>query len=238
MFIEGELTCTVFEPQCIENGCQIHYIFSFNNDIQLLLIDNVFVHLFHFMKHCWSALLKSLLMCVLLWSWAVSRVDSEECLNEVYSQCHLCRERFKWCVCEKSFSHIWAEDFEHMNCHCSHAHFSVHLICCYSFSSYVLIDDHRWENFLLLEWLKWVDNVLHNVSDMILIELFDDDDYGSWLFEQMLRGVFCIRLMFKKTSVFTRQLLHKLIHLVVLIGVVYLSFSELMIWIQMMLSLL
>jgi len=109
-------------------------------------------------------------MCVLLWSWATDRVDLKGCLNEVYSQCHLRRERFKWCVCEKPFSHVWAEDFEHMNCCHSHAHFSVRLICCYPFSSYVLIDDHGWRSFLLLEWLKWVDNVLHNVSDMTLIE--------------------------------------------------------------------
>ncbi len=177
-------------------------------------------------------------MHVLLWPWAASRVDSEECLNEVYSQCHLHRERFKWCVCKKPFSHVWAEGFEHINCHHSHAHFSVHLIHRYLFSSYVSIDDHRWESFLLLEWLRWVDNVSHNVSDMTLIELFDGDDYGLWLFEQMSEGVFCIRLMFKKTLVFTRQLLHKLVHLAVLIGVVYLSFSELMVWIQMMLSLL
>jgi len=200
--------------------------------------SSTFVHLSHFTEHCWSALLESLLMCVLLWSWAASRVGSEECLNEVYSQCHLRKERFKWCACEKSFSHVWAEGFEHINCHCSHAHFSVHLIHCYPFSSYVLIDDYRWGSFSLLEWLRWVDTVLHNVSDMTLIGLFDGDDYDLWLFEQMSKGVFCIRLVFKKTSVFTRQLLCKLVHLAVLIGVTYFLFNESMIWIQMMLSLL
>ncbi len=43
----------------------------------------------------------------------------------------------------------------------------------------------------------------------------------------MLKVVFFIRYVFKKASVITRQLLHKLVHFVILIGVVYFSFSEL-----------
>ena len=177
-------------------------------------------------------------MHVLLWPWAVSRVDSVECLNEAYSHLHLHRERFKWCVCEKSFSHLWAEDFEHMNCRHIHAHFSMCLICCYFILSYISIDDHRQENFSLLEWLEWVDNVSHNLCDMISVELFYDDDYDSWLSELMSKIAFFIRYMFKKTSVVTRQLLCKLIHLAILIGMTYFSFSELIFWIQMICSLL
>ena len=177
-------------------------------------------------------------MHVLLWSWAVSRVDSVECLNEAYSHLHLHRERFKWCVCEKSFSHLWAEGFEHMNCCCIHAHFSMHLICCYPTSSYILIDDHEWENFSLLEWLERVDNVSHNLCDIISVKLFCDDDYGLWLFKLMSEVVFFIRYVFKKTLIVMRQLLHKLVHFAVLIGVVYFSFSELIFWIQVICSLL
>ncbi len=210
----------------------------FNTYVQLLLINDVFVCLSHITKHWHSAILKSSLMHVLLWPWAVSRIDSVKCLNEAYSHLHLCKERFKWCVCEKSFSHLWVKDFEHMNCHCIHAHFSMHLIHHYSISSYILIDDHRQRNFSLLEWLEWVDNVLHNLCDMTSVELFCDDDYDSWLSELMLKIVFFIRYTFKKASVIMRQLLHKLVHFVILIGVMYFLFSELIFWIQVICSLL
>ena len=177
-------------------------------------------------------------MHVLLWPWAVSRVDSVECLNEAYSHLHLRRERFKWCVCEKPFSHLWAEGFEHMNCHHIHAHFSMCLICCYLTSSYISIGDHRQKNFLLLEWLEWVDNVLHNLCDMTSVELFYDDDYDLWLSELMSKIVFFIRYAFKEASVIMRQLLHKLVHFAILIDVMYFSFSELIFWIQVIRSLL
>jgi len=177
-------------------------------------------------------------MHVLLWPWAVSRIDSVKCLNEAYSHLYLHRKRIKWCVCEKPFSHLWAEDFEHINCHYIHAHFSMCLIHFYPTSSYILISDHEQRNFLLLEWLEWVDNVLHNLCNMTSVELFYDDDYGLWLFELMLKVVFFIRYMFKKASVVMRQLLHKLVHLAVLIDVTYFSFSELIFWIQVICSLL
>jgi len=210
----------------------------FDTYVRLLFINDAFVCLFHITKHWHSAILKSSLMHVLLWSWAVSRIDSVKCLNEAYSHLHLHRERFKWCVCEKSFSHLWVEDFEHMNCCRIHAYFSMCLIYCYSTSSYILIDDHKQRNFLLLKWLEWVDNVSHNLCDMISVRLFYDDDYDSWLSELMSEIVFSVRYAFKKASIVMRQLLYKLVHFVVLIDVAYFSFSKLIFWIQMIHSLL
>ncbi len=88
-----ELHCTwvtVFLASASKSLC----IF-FDTYVQLLSVNNVFVCLSHITEHWHSAILKSSLMHVLLWSWAVSRVGSVECLNEAYSHLHLCRERFK-----------------------------------------------------------------------------------------------------------------------------------------------
>jgi hypothetical protein len=153
----------------------------------------------------------SLFWCVFFWSWAVSRVDSEG-VSMKFIHSVICTEkdsndvsvRNHFLMSELKVLNIWTVIAVMLTSVCTS--FVTFLKLCLNWWSWV-------KKLLLLEWLRWVDNVLHNVSDMTLIELFDDDDYGSWLFEQMSEGVFCIRLMFKKTSVFTRQLLHKLVHL-------------------------
>jgi hypothetical protein len=88
------------------------------------------------------------LMQVLLESCArVNRLNSVDCFDDVYSWCHLCRKKFKWCVYEKSFSHFWAEVSEHMNCHHHHAHFHMHFIHHDSISIYISICDHEQKTF-------------------------------------------------------------------------------------------
>ena len=146
-------------------------------------INNVFVCFIYIMQLFWNALFKFFLMQVLLkLCIKENRVSSVDCFNDVYLWCHLCRKRFKWCVCKKSFSHIWAELSEHMNCHSCHAHFCMHFIHCDSISIYISICNHRQRNISLFKWFKWLKDVFHNVCNMILIELLCNDNYDLWLF--------------------------------------------------------
>jgi hypothetical protein len=86
-------------------------------------------------------------------------------------------------------------------------------------------------------WVAWVDNVLHNLCDMTSVELFDDDDYGLWLFEQMSKvssASGCVQEDFSLHETASSQVgsscgSHRCD---------VSSFSELIFWIQMMLSLL
>jgi len=150
--------------------------------VWLFLINNVFVCLIHITQLFQSALLKFLLMQVLLKSCTrENRMSLVVHFDDVYLWCHLCRKRFKWCVCEKSFSYIWVELSEHMNCCCHHAYFCMHLVHCDSISIYISICNHEQKNISLFEWLKWLKDVFYNVCDMILIELLCNDDYDLWL---------------------------------------------------------
>jgi hypothetical protein len=97
-----------------------------------------------------------LLMQVLLESCArENRLNSVDCFNDVYSWCHLCRKRFKWCVYKKLFSYFWVEVSEHMNCHHHHAHFvciSSVVTLSQSIFQYVIMN----RKHFTFEWLKWL----------------------------------------------------------------------------------
>jgi hypothetical protein len=89
--------------------------FSSTMCLCILLISHSFSEM-----HFWVFLMQVLLEpCA-----KVNRLNSVDYFDDVYSISFM-QKRFKWCVCEKSFSHFWAEISEHMNCHHHHAHFHI-----------------------------------------------------------------------------------------------------------------
>ena len=132
-------------------------------------------------------MLEFCLMLVLLRSCDLrreSRVSSVELLNDAYLWYHLCRRELKQCVYEKSFSCLTerVKVCKQVYCCCCHADFCMHLICCNSTPTYISLCDYGMRFSSLSEWCRWLKDISHDSSDMILIWLLSDDDYSLQLF--------------------------------------------------------